>query len=462
VPLDPGLREELLSMAERELTAADALFERCAAEPSLDRELEGLLRGPATPLIPALAGWEEAPPEAGVLLAVNEANVARLDEIIGAIGAWPGLRLVGAEGTDAAWMLARHADRSNEERRAWLPLLADAVGTGDADPRHLATMADRVAAVAGEPQPYGTIGVLAEDGEVEFSLPLADPGGLDERRAEIGLPSVTDDAPWLAEGDLVPFGPDRGTVPVNQWPMVLEGHVSVEAALEAGERRVHRIWARRPGDRRLGRLRALARERDVVIEQVAPELIDELAAGRSHGGVIALVAPRRSRSVPALLAGVGEGSLVVMLDGIEDPFNFGQAVRALYAAGVDGLVVRRSWETAVSTVTRASAGASELLPTASTDSVDAAARECRLAGMRIACAVADPDAVEIHAADLSGGLFLLIGGERRGVTRSFVESADQRVRIGYGRDSAPELGAAAAAAIIGFEALRQRRSREPA
>jgi len=449
-------------MVDRELAAAEALFERCAAEPALDRELEARLRGPATPLIAALADWEEAPPQAEVLLAVNEANVARLDELIGGIGAWPGLRMVGADGADAAWMLAQHADRRNEDRWAWLPLLADAVRAGDADPRHLATMADRVAAVAGEPQPYGTVGTLAEDGEVEFSLPLADPGGLEARRAAIGLPSVADDAPWLAEGDLVPFGPDRGAVPVNQWPMVLEGHVSVEAALQAGERRVHRIWARRPGDRRLGRLRALARERDVVIEPIEPELIDELAAGRSHGGVIALVAPRRSHSVPALLAEVGEGSLVVMLDGIEDPFNFGQAARALYAAGVDGLVVRRSWETAVGTVTRASAGASELLPTATAESADAAAAECRLAGMRVACAVADADAVEVHAADLSGGLFLLIGGERRGVTRSFVESADQRVRIGYGREDAPELGAAAAAAIIGFEALRQRRGGETA
>jgi tRNA G18 (ribose-2'-O)-methylase SpoU len=44
------------------------------------------------------------------------------------------------------------------------------------------------------------------------------------------------------------------------------------------------------------------------------------------------------------------------------------------------------------------------------------------------------------------------------VTRSFVDQADLRVRIGYGRDDAPDLGAATAAAVIGFEALRQRRA----
>ena len=459
MPQLPGLREELLDMVARELDAADALFARSAAEPALDTELERRLAGPATPLITALDAWEDAPPEARSLLAVNEANVRRFASLIEEAATWPGLRLVGADGADAAWMLAQHADRANELRRSWLPLLAAAVESGDADPRHLAALTDRVAAVAGEQQVYGTVVLLADDGEIEYPLPVADAAKLEERRRAIGLPESRAEAPYLGEGDLIPYGPDRGSVPVNLWPMVVEGHVSVEASLEADVRPVHRIWATRPGDRRFGRLRALARERGVRIETVAPETIDELASGRTHGGVIALVGPRRERSVGTLLAEAGEGSLIVMLDGIEDPFNFGQAVRALYAAGVDGLVVRRSWETAVSTVTRASAGASELIPTARTASAEEAAGASRRVGMRIACAVASEDAAELTGTDLSGGLFVLIGGERRGVTRSFVDQADLRVRIGYGREGAPELGAATSAAIIGFEALRQRRSR---
>lgn len=240
--------------------------------------------------------------------------------------------------------------------------------------------------------------------------------------------------------------------------MLLEGHVSVEAALEAGVRPVHRIWAVRPGDHRLRRLRALSRDRGVEIDQVDPAAIGELAAGRTHGGVLGLAGPRAARSVDEILSEMGEGPLLVMLDGIEDPFNFGQAVRALYASGADGLVVRRSWDSALATVTRASAGATELMPTATARTADEAASAARGAGMRVACAVSDPEVTELHAADLTGGLLLLIGGERRGVTRSFVEEADLRVRIGYGRPGAPDLGAAAAAAIIGFEALRQRRT----
>ena len=458
MPARPELRAELLDMTARELAAADGLFARCEADPKLDAELQRRLAGPATPLITALAAWDDPPPEGASLLGVNAANVERFAAIVDELDAWPGLRLVGADGADAAWMLAQHADRANALRRAWLPLVADAVAGGDADPRHLATLTDRIGAVAREPQTYGTIALLAPDGEIEHPLPVGEPAALDTRRAAIGLVPHADEAPYLADGDLIPYGPDRGSVPLNQWPMVVEGHVSVEAVLEAGVRPVHRVWATRPGDRRLGRLRALAREREVVIDPVEAATIDELATGRTHGGVIALVGPRRERGVAGLLAEVGEGSLLVMLDGIEDPFNYGQAVRALYAAGVDGLVERRSWETALGTVTRASAGASELLPSARSESVEAAAASCRLAGYRVACAVTSDDATELAEADLTGPLFLLIGGERRGVTRSFVEDADLRLRIGYGRPRAPALGAAAAAAIIGFEALRQRRA----
>ncbi|MGI8658560.1 MAG: TrmH family RNA methyltransferase [Candidatus Limnocylindria bacterium] len=455
--LRPELRAELLDMAERELRAAEALFARCAADRTLDAELERRTAGPATPIIRALAAWEDGPPEAGELLDVNETNVARFGAILDETGEWPGLRSVGADGADAAWIIAQHADRVNPDREAWLALLADAVLTGDADPRHLATLTDRVAAVAGRQQQFGTIALRASDGEVEYPLPVADAARLEDRRRSIDLPSPAQDAPYLADGDLIPYGPDRGSVPVNLWPMTVEGHLSIEACLEAGVRRVRRIWATRPGDRRFGRLRTLARERNVTIEQVEAETIEQLASGRSHGGVIGLVGARSELSVGSLLAEVGERAMVVMLDGIEDPFNYGQAVRALYAAGVDGLVVRRSWETALGTVTRASAGATELLPTARADTPEEAADACRRVGMRVACAVPAASATELSEADLDGGLFVLIGGERRGVTRSFVDQADEQLRIGYGRPDAPALGVATSAAIIGFEALRQRR-----
>ena len=249
------------------------------------------------------------------------------------------------------------------------------------------------------------------------------------------------------------------TGPAADAPVVLEGRVSIEAALAAGVRTVHEIVAVQPGDRRLAYLRRAAAEHDVPIRRVPPADLRQLVSGTTHGGVVALAGERGYLRIGQLLEQASRVPLLMMLDGIEDPYNFGQAIRAAYAAGVDGLVVReRSWEAAAGVVARASAGASELMPTAAVSGADEAASECRAAGLTIACTTTRNDAVFMDDADLSVPMLLLIGGERRGVTRSFEDSADVQVRIRYGRRGAHALGAATSAALLAFEALRQRRA----
>ena len=76
--------------------------------------------------------------------------------------------------------------------------------------------------------------------------------------------------------------------------------------------------------------------------------------------------------------------------------------------------------------------------------------------MRSVIAAERRDAISLYEADLVGPLFLLIGGERRGVMRAAIDAADTIVRIPYARSDAPSLGTAAAAAVIGFEVMRQR------
>jgi len=150
-----------------------------------------------------------------------------------------------------------------------------------------------------------------------------------------------------------------------------------------------------------------------------------------------------------------------MLDGIEDPYNFGYAVRSLYAAGADGLVVRRrEWGESEATVVKASAGASELLPIAEVDSVESAADLFKENGLAVAC-TAKRDATPIYDADLSGPLFLLIGGERRGITREFLSRADLVLEIPYRRRFSLSLGTVAAVSVLAFEVMRQRRSAVP-
>jgi 23S rRNA (guanosine2251-2'-O)-methyltransferase len=236
----------------------------------------------------------------------------------------------------------------------------------------------------------------------------------------------------------------------------LEGVISIEAAIRARSRPIHRIQMRTgEHNREAARLMRLAQAERIPIERVSDDEIEQHAGGKTHGGVIAFVGERRFVALDDLIAGQPD-PLIVMLDGVEDPFNFGQAVRAFYAAGAAGLVVRpRNWMSAAGVVARSSAGASELMPTAVAETTQDAAEFLRGRGLKIA--VADKErAVSIYDAELRGGLFVVIGGEKRGITRSFADAADVRLSIPYGRRFDQSLGTTAASAVIAFEIMRQR------
>lgn len=235
--------------------------------------------------------------------------------------------------------------------------------------------------------------------------------------------------------------------------------MSVGAALEGGRREVERVLIRADKWEKTGKLRALARRAGTRVERVTPEQIDAVASGRTHGGILAETGPLRYAE-PVDLAG-GERPFVAMLDGIEDPYNFGYAIRSLYAAGADGLVARpREWGESEATVVKASAGASDLLPIAHMESAEAAADLFKERGLAVAC-TAKRDATPIYDADLSGPLFLLVGGERRGITREFLGRADLVLEIPYRRRFSLSLGTVAAVSVLAFEVMRQRRSAVP-
>ena len=242
-------------------------------------------------------------------------------------------------------------------------------------------------------------------------------------------------------------------------PALLEGFLSVQAALSSGNRDLYQVLIdeNKRFDRRLNELRRSAESAGVEVRFAAREIIDGRASGDSHGGVIAEVGDRRFCQLADLLP-AKDAAFIVMLDGMEDPYNFAGAIRALYAAGAHGAVVRkRNWTQATALMGRASAGTIERLPLAVAESAADAAEFYRGKGLAIACAASDDRSQSLYQTDLTLPLFLLIGGERRGVTRSFRRAADLGLQIPYGREFAGAIGAVSAASVIGFEVMRQRR-----
>ena len=242
---------------------------------------------------------------------------------------------------------------------------------------------------------------------------------------------------------------------------ILEGMTSLSALLNApteNDRRVERVWIdqskKRSRAKEIGFLLAKSREQGFLIEFVSTEQIDELAVGSTHGGILAFCS---ERTIPELTeAAIAPNSFYVYLEGIEDPYNFGYTLRSLYAAGVSGVVLPpRNWMSAAGVVARASAGASELIPMY-TASADTCAELFQKTGYRILCA-GIRDSVSVFDETFHYPVLLVVGGEKRGISRNLLEKADAIVRIDYGRAFRGSLSAASAATVMAFEIFRQNR-----
>ena len=190
------------------------------------------------------------------------------------------------------------------------------------------------------------------------------------------------------------------------------------------------------------------------IRYVDEATIDSMTVGRTHGGIIAQCS---ARELPILSnENVQERGVYFILEGIEDPYNFGYAVRSLYAAGVDGVIVgARNWMGAAGVVARSSAGCSEMMDIYVSEPLDAI-DILSAKGYRILCA-GIRDSESLFDTDLSLPLCIVLGGEKRGISRSVLDRAEEIVRIDYGTSFGGSLSTAASAAVFGFEILRYNR-----
>jgi hypothetical protein len=120
---------------------------------------------------------------------VDRRNTAWLDRVVRARG-WPAITAVGREAAHAAWLLAQHADRRPHTQRRFLLVMREAAERGEAERKYLAYLEDRVRVNAGRPQLYGTQYTMT--GEGFGPRPIEDPDGLDDRRADVGLPPMSE------------------------------------------------------------------------------------------------------------------------------------------------------------------------------------------------------------------------------------------------------------------------------
>ena len=239
---------------------------------------------------------------------------------------------------------------------------------------------------------------------------------------------------------------------------IIEGRNAVQEALRAGTP-IDKIYlAKGETDRTLGRIAAQAKKSGAVVVEADRRKLDAMSVTHSHQGVIAVAAAREYASVEDILAAArerGEPPLVVVCDEISDPHNLGAIIRTAECAGAHGVIVpkrRSAGLTAV--VAKTSAGAVSYLPVARVPNIPALLKELKKEGLWIFGAAAEGSA-SLYEADLKGAAAIVIGSEGDGMSRLARENCDFLVSIPMkGRISS--LNASAAAAVLLYEAVRQR------
>lgn len=206
------------------------------------------------------------------------------------------------------------------------------------------------------------------------------------------------------------------------------------AEARRGRRRVHRVWTQ---------------------DELPAAELNRLAGSPDHQGVVAEVDPYPYAD-PASLLG-GETALVVALDQVQDPRNLGAICRSAEAAGAAGVVIpARRAANITPAAAKASAGAVEHLPVARTRNLADWLADAKRAGAWVYGARADAP-TRYDAVDLRERTVLVLGGEGKGIRPRVTAACDTLVSIPQaGRLESLNVGAAAA--VLLFEAARQRRA----
>jgi 23S rRNA (guanosine2251-2'-O)-methyltransferase len=233
----------------------------------------------------------------------------------------------------------------------------------------------------------------------------------------------------------------------------------VRELLCAGGDGLSELWVAQGVERgRLADLVRMARERGAKVREAPRERLERLAGTDRHQGIVAVVADYRYRDLDDLLAAAraaGEPPLLVVLDGIEDPQNLGAVARSAHALGAHGLVLAKDRAAGVTAAAvKASAGAIEHLAVARVTNLSQALEELKEQGVWALAAAADGDDA-IADVDLTVPTALVVGAEGSGVRPLVRRTCDRTVRIGM-KGKVGSLNAAASAAILLYEAARQR------
>jgi 23S rRNA (guanosine2251-2'-O)-methyltransferase len=239
------------------------------------------------------------------------------------------------------------------------------------------------------------------------------------------------------------------------------GFHAVEEALAAGRALDRIVIARGRHGERVEAVVRLAKSRGVPVRFEDRGQIDRIAETREHQGIAALSAAKTTVEFEDLLVKKTAAGLLVFLDGVEDPHNFGAIVRSSLASGANGVVIpERRAAGLTDTVERASAGALAHLAVARVKNLVRAMEEAKRAGYWLV-GLDERGEKNYTDVDLKGPVGIVLGREGEGLHELTRRRCDFLVSLPT-TGPVRSLNVSVAAGIMLFEVVRQRRGDSPA
>jgi 23S rRNA (guanosine2251-2'-O)-methyltransferase len=238
--------------------------------------------------------------------------------------------------------------------------------------------------------------------------------------------------------------------------LVYGWHAAASAFARGG---VSEIWIqdnRRDG--RAAQLQRQARQAGVAVHRESRRVLDQMAEGARHQGVVVACVPQQAATPPDLttrLESLDCPAFLLVLDQVQDPHNLGACLRSADAAGVHGVVAPRDRAAGMTPVVRKVAcGAAETVPLFPVTNLARTLRTLQDQGVRVVGTAAEADR-SLFDVDLTGPVALVLGGEEKGLRRLTREQCDELIRIPMA-GVVESLNVSVAAAVCLFEARRQR------
>lgn len=208
----------------------------------------------------------------------------------------------------------------------------------------------------------------------------------------------------------------------------------------------------------INKIIALAKEKKVIINEISKAKLNQMSQTDNNQGVIAIVPPFNYCEVEDILhvaENRNEKPFIIILDGIEDPYNLGAIIRTAETAGVHGIIIpKRRAATVNSTVTKVSAGAVEHMKIARVNNITETIKYLKEQDIWIYGTDINTNKY-YYQEDFTGGIGIVIGSEGFGMSRLVKENCDFLVKIPM-KGKITSLNASVSAGIVMYEVVKQR------